>query len=409
MSDQSITKKNIAFPLYFNHIPKCGGTSLNEVLSRNLRSNQIGAEPFYSVTELYTLRSELFDRLDLVASHVPHWVATRRLRGWTKVTILRKPWTRFQSLCRHLLRIEGSEPRTLWPTQIEFLDLLHNRRYDNALRQAVSWYPAEMSMTSYLLPYPAEGSLLPRSALDDATGVLRQYDLVFLAEKTDECIVRFDQVLNGQSFGIQARLNTSAHYGDRSQGPFPDEYSSVFARLYPYENDLYEIAAELYAQTKKWLLEECEAGRFGPKTASRRTSPMYRLDWEAPTRCGGFSDRMFAASVGYEKRVARRVESDVAILEFSVPRSAQARIEAVFWLSPIDSRFAVEFRLNGTVLTFFDETREIGCLADPNQVWTGIDLPQQTLGDGHCRLEIDRRHAADLKELWLLDLEVRET
>src|SRR5207302_5488101 len=108
--------KRVGFPIYFNHVPKCAGTSLNELLSRSLHRDQLGVEPFYSVTELYTLRSERFDRLALVGSHVPHWVAARRLNGWTKLTILREPWSRFQALCRHLLRIQGSEPQALWPT-----------------------------------------------------------------------------------------------------------------------------------------------------------------------------------------------------------------------------------------------------------------------------------------------------
>ena len=133
--------KKIGFPLYYNHVPKCAGTTLTEVLSRNLHCEQLGVEPFLTAVELYTLRAARFDRLALVASHVPHWVAVRRMADWTRLTVLREPWSRFLALCRHLVRIEGSEPEALRAEQVDFLRLLQQqgvRRGDRADAHLVS-------------------------------------------------------------------------------------------------------------------------------------------------------------------------------------------------------------------------------------------------------------------------------
>ncbi len=74
--------KKLDFPIYFNHVPKCAGTSLNELLSRSLRRDQLGVEPFMSAMDLYTLPGAQLDRLALIASHYPHWAAARRLADW---------------------------------------------------------------------------------------------------------------------------------------------------------------------------------------------------------------------------------------------------------------------------------------------------------------------------------------
>ncbi len=396
--------KQIGFPLYFNHVPKCAGTSLNEVFCRGLHRDQLGVEPFVTAVELYTLRASRFDRLAFVGSHVPHWVAARRLPDWTFVTVLREPWSRFQALCRHLVRIEGSEPQALQNQQAEFLRLLRGGAHAEAMEQTRHWYPRHASIASYFLPDPVYDVALPADVGERAKAVLASYDIVLLADRLHEDSLWIDRVFNGQESGAPARLNTSAQYGDVSGGPFDDAYRARFDELYPYERDVYDAARERYPGTRERLRDEITQGRRGPRVPAPVPQPLYALDWEAPTRCGGFSDRLFAASLGYVRSVARRVETDVARLEFNLPRAGAARIEAVVWVSPVDIQFAVHVRLNGTPLPLFDERREIG---DPNQIWSSVDVDAATVGDGRCVLEIDRRNAPSLTEFWLLDFVVR--
>jgi hypothetical protein len=399
---------DFGFPLYFNHVPKCAGTSLNEVLSRGLHREAIGLEPFLSAVEFYTLRSDAFDRLVLVGSHVPHWVARRRLRDWTRVTALRDPWSRFQALCRHLLRIASSEPQALSPPQVEFLRILREARYVDALWQARVWYPANASMTSYFLAEPLEAAGdLPAKAAEEAAREMSGYNLVLLAQHLRDDALLLDFVLNGQRFGVSTPLNTSRHYDDVSTGPFPEEFASLFEQLYPYERDIYAAGCELYPRSRAWLQSEFDSGHRGPVRSRRATPPLYRLDWDSPARCGGFSDRLFAASLGFERRVARRVEGGSAVLEIDLPPAPHGRLEAVFWLTPIESRFGLRFSFDGAPLTFFDERREVGCPADPNQMWSWAEIPAPVSAGAHL-LEIDRSGVASLGELWVLDLVVRD-
>jgi hypothetical protein len=395
---------DLAFPLYFNHVPKCAGTSLNEVLTRGLHRTQIGIEPFVSALHLYNLDAAALDRLMIVGSHFPHWAAARRLPEWSTLTVLRDPWSRFQALTRHLFRIAGSEPQSLTAFQTQYVAMLREARYRDALRQALAWYPFDASMTSCFLPHPVEGAF--PSAPDAAIRVLEAYDVVLLADRVDHDSVLLDQALNGQSFGAQARLNTSRQYQGPESGPYPRDMQQLFHALFPYEQVLYAAGAACYERTVEALAGQAKRTRSSPAVSDLPQRAMYTLDWDAPQRCGGFSDRVMAASYGYAGQFARRVEAQKAVLEFEVPRACDARLEAVFWIAPFDARLDCRVTINGEPLTLFDTPQEVGCPADPSQAWAFAAVPRTALGNGHCRLEIERGEEGP-KELWLLDLAVR--
>jgi hypothetical protein len=396
----------IRFPLYFNHVPKCAGTSLNEVLSRNLHRSELGIEPFTQALHVYNLDGAALDRLMVVGSHFPHWAAARRLPDWCRMTVLREPWSRFQALSRHLMRIATSEPQSLPVTQAHYVGLLREHRYRDALRHALAWYPFDASMTSFFLSDPLEGAP-PRDARE-AIDNMGRYDLVLMSDRVDADSVLLDEALNGQSFGAMSRLNTSREYRDKETGPYVDHYRGLFHALFPYERELFDAGAEAYARTSAALKKQVAQRSGGPESVpNRRSSAMYALDWDAPVRCGGFSDRLRVQSFGYAGRFARRVEAPKAVLEFDVPVSSDARVEAVFWCAPFDLRFHCKLRLNGAELRMFDTPYEVRCPSDPSQLWAYASVPASTLKAGRCRLEIDRSEAQGLVELWLLDLIVR--
>lgn len=394
--------KRRGFPLYFNHVPKCGGTTLNEVLSRGLHRDQVGVEPFVPVDDIYTMRAERFDRLALIGSHIPHWVAARRFAGWTRLTMLREPWQRFQALCRHLLRIRASAPQALYPQQSEFLALIDEDDYEQALQHSQSWYPWISGIARYFLPDPP-GETWPADADTQAANVLAAYDFVLLTDRLHDDAVLIDRCFNGQSFGAPARLNTSVQFNDRGDGPFPDGFRDLHAGLYPDEQRLHALARALHSRTIARLHDALDAPAH--RAYAHSTAPLrYVHDWAAPTRCGGFSDRLIAGSQGYAGVVARRVEAPVAQLDFEVRGRGAARVEIVAWIAPVESRGRVSLSLNGAPLDFFDPQREV---VDRSQVWSAVDVDAHTIGDGRCRLEIDRRDAPDLAEFWVLDLAVR--
>jgi hypothetical protein len=219
--------------------------------------------------------------------------------------------------------------------------------------------------------------------------------------------VLLDQVLNGQSFGAQTRLNTSLDYQDVQTGPYPPQFQSLFHTLFPYEQELYEAGVACYRRTIAGLRNQAHSSPGKPPVSETAPRAMYTVDWEGPTRGGGFSDRVVAASFGYAGRYARRVEAAKAILEFDVPRVCDARVEAVFWIGPFDTRFDCRLSLNGVPLKLFDTPWEVGCPADPSQTWAYASVSAATLGRGRCRLEIDRSAASRTREFWLLDLAIR--
>jgi Sulfotransferase family len=395
----------LGHPLYFNHVPKCAGTFVNELLCRSFHRHQLGVEPFLAANDMYTLDAARLDRLELVGSHFPHWAAARRLPGWSKLTILREPWPRLQSLLRHLLRL-GAD---LGPvsTPVTFLESIRRREFDQAMEQMAIWYPCEASLVSYFVPDPLD-QVLPPTALADATKALSGYDAVFLTESLAEDGSLLDRAVNGHHFGVLSRLNTAEHYDDVNRGPFPAEYEKQFHALFPYERKLYEAARDQHERTVATLGKlapgDCMASTNSP---GHDTRAMFAIDWDGPTRCGGFSDRIVAASQGYTGRYARRVEADRGVLEFTVRKICDARLEAVFWITPLPDRRECVITLNGRELRLFDPRNEVQCPSAANQVWSSVTLPASTFGDGTCRLEIQREKAPAIRELWLLDLAVR--
>jgi hypothetical protein len=254
-------------------------------------------------------------------------------------------------------------------------------------------------MVSYFLPDPPE----PAARLE-ASGAMRAlegYDVVLLAEHLDADSLLVDQAVNGQPFGARARLNTSREYGDVDAGPFPHDLRDRFDAQFPYERELHAIACQRREASVAALRG---AARRGPAAVERLASP-YVLDWDRPTRCGGFSDRLRASSFGYEGCFARRVEARKAVLEFDVQEACDARLEGVFWIGPADARFDCRLRLNGHPLKLFDAVGDVACPMDENQLWASAALTPAMLGNGHCMLEIERP-AAPLTELWILDLAV---
>lgn len=390
----------LALPLYFNHVPKSAGTSLNELLSRSLPRAALGVEPFVPAIELYTLDAERLDRLALVGSHFPHWAAARRLPGWSALAVLREPWARFQSLTRHLLRIRGSEPQALLPGQVEYLALLSEGRHDAALAQAQAWYPLHASLAQCFLPEPPERREADWAAAVRAVG---GYDAVLVSERLDADWPQLEGIFNGSALGTAQRLNTSAEHGDQAAGPLPEACAAQFHAQFPFEQAVYAAGVQAHAATVPRLAAQAGAGTPLAREVAPRAA--CRIDWDAPVRCAGLSDRLRVASFGHAGRYARRVEAGVGVVEMEAPAGPRLRLEGVFWIADAAARFDVQVSVDGVPIPLFSNAVEVGCPADPSQLWAAAELPHGA--GGRLRIAFDRRGAPGLREFWLLDLALR--
>jgi hypothetical protein len=234
-----------------------------------------------------------------------------------------------------------------------------------------------------------------------ASAVLESYDVVLLTRSLDEDLVALDRALNGPVLARQPRLNTSRSYGDVETGPFPTKCEELFHAQYPYERELYETGVRMHDRTMPRL-----ADSFALRSTAHANDILFTLDWDGPVRCGGFSDRTPANSRGYVRRYARTVLEDIAVVEIDVPGTCNCRIEAVFWIGPVEARSQCRIAVNGVSIEMFG-SQEVICPDDPHQVWSSARVDRAALGMGKCRFEIDISGARGLDELWLLDLVVR--
>lgn len=396
-------------PIYFNHIPKCAGTTLNELLARAFSLGSVAIEPFIDSRTLYTADYRTFGNFELVGSHFPHWAAMKRMPTCSKLTVLRQPWSRFQALCRHIKR-DHRLRGVLYADQIaEFVSLVENGAYTEALGAAKEWYGTQSSMVAGFASDPMVAPVATAD-LEIAIANLNTYDLVLTTQDLDRDAPLLDLLMNGSRYGISSHANTSKSVGEDDVGPFPDSCEEMFNEQFPYESDLYRKAQVRHAVTVDALRGAVEGSGGWTRLPTRRLKPLFILDWTKPTKCFGFSDRVVAQSRGYHGRIARFVAGAKAILEFEIESysGGSVRLEAVFWASVPNARRRILMKLNGTPLECFDSAHEVISPYDEHQIWTFSELEAPESGCGSYVLELDISETEEPCELWLLDVAVLE-
>lgn len=87
--------------ILFDHVPKCGGTSVNYLLRKNYRDRKIywidGTDPLRSVAEFKALSKKERWEFDLVAGHLAHDLLDYVHPESLRVTVLRNPVDRIVS------------------------------------------------------------------------------------------------------------------------------------------------------------------------------------------------------------------------------------------------------------------------------------------------------------------------
>lgn len=394
------------YPIYFNHVAKCAGTSLNELFSRGIPTSAVGVHPFVSLDEMYFVGGKKLDELRFVGGHVPHRFVSRRFSDWSMITVIRHPWERFLSYTKHFFRMfKQGEPFDEQRT--EFIELILNQESEKALLQSRSWYPLMGSIAGCFLELSFEHCT--ESDLhhigERAESVLNQYDLVLLTEHLNQEWTTLERYFQGSTLCPPTRLNSTASFGHDQAPIFSDELEATFKSQFPYDYDLYAAAQKVAPETIQRLTDAVE----NSTTIGHAPVPkvIASVDWKEPTRCGGLSDRLAAACMGYQGHIARRVEANVGVLELEIPKTSRARIEFVFWMSDIALRHQCRVSINGTEIECFIAERELIHPEDSHQFWTSAEIPQEALKEDVLRITFDRSAAAGLHEWWLLDIAVR--
>jgi len=391
----------LQYPIFFNHVPKCAGTSINELFCRPIHKSAAGRPPFVRAEEVCFMDGKRVDAFQFIGGHLPHRLAARRFQDWSLLTVIRQPWKRFISLTRHIMR-EQQRGKKIPPHQTEFLELLSSGQQQQALEQTAGWYPTSSSIASYFQDKPREDlNEVGKRAKD----ILSKYDLVLLTENLNKDWNTLERYLQGTVVCAPSQLNSVEGFRHQRTPLFEDSLESIFESQFPYEYDFYRAAQEVYPESIGRLEQAVEKSEtIGRGNAAKVIA---EIDWEDPIRCGGLSDRIVSYSVGYEGRTARKLEASEAVVEMDVPATEKARIEFVFWLSDITCRRQCQITINGTKIDCFTPEREVLNGLGPHQVWTSAEIPAEALQSGVLRIAFDRSDAKSDFEMWILNIAVR--
>ena len=97
--------------LLFEHVPKCGGTSIINYLASQYSRDRIfaidGNNPEANIARFRKLPREVFNYIDLIAGHNAHHLVDILPANWLKFTLLRDPIDRIVSHYYYVLESPG--------------------------------------------------------------------------------------------------------------------------------------------------------------------------------------------------------------------------------------------------------------------------------------------------------------
>lgn len=180
-------------PVLFDHLPKCGGTTLNDYLRLHYPRRRIfktkGKDPFSSVEQFKSFSKKKRYRYDLVQGHLVHHLINDVKPDCLVVTILRSPVERIIS---HYYYAKSSPDHYLY-NEI----LAHNISLDDYATSEISvetqnWYVKHFSGLS-----SSEVNLNPDVSLDKAISFLStHYDIIGLLDEFDDFTKTLQQKAN---------------------------------------------------------------------------------------------------------------------------------------------------------------------------------------------------------------------
>jgi len=340
--------------LFFNHIPKCAGTTFINVLSACFHNDAIITGDSLTRAGLSSRASESMSLIHLperflrkarfIGGHFHDLCRRMRCPNAYAVTILRNPVARFKSLITHALR----DPRfhttpAAYLKEDGALDLDHPDARVHVLHSAMMRHFAMPD-----LPTPTSQAGIHK-LYEDALTTLETYDLVITEDTYDQATAFLSFCLGHAAPYPLPRFNEA--YPSQAICPqLPPDLESQLRSLIPWEFVFYDHAAQLAQQhwnsfeKRPFAAVHDVLGRITPKDIS------WLLDWKEPVNHKGWAARELTADPTYPNGTARQILEDGASLD--VPLEGPANYAARVALWGVNPHWLSELRVtvNGTPL-----------------------------------------------------------
>jgi hypothetical protein len=362
-------------PIFFTHVPKSAGTSLHAVFDGLFREDQVIVSDAVNTQErLYATPFRFLQGKRYVGGHYLDQLCTDKIGPALRITTIREPLERLQSLMNHTIRGDGAQKPVFEAFQngdaaplAEFL--------------RSTWYRTGSPLNYYappaLRPLLAED---PAGAVEGIAGhVLAAYDLILHSQDVDDL--------------TEAMLPASAHSrGTRQMDgrklgryeAFRDAFGPEILALMAPDIALYDRLAA--------------AARPGtPAILDPRPRQVWALDWDQALPARGFLKRRIAKLPQslVPEFTSRLIEGRFGAI-FPDPGFAPTRFSAILHLA--DPEDAPRIRLWNGVRPVPFATRN---LAGPRLLFLSGEVPA---GAAAQEWAVDLSEARTSNNVWLHDL-----
>ena len=201
-----VFKKFVSKPqnIIFDHLPKCGGTSLNKLLESNYSRKRIfkmsGSDPDKSVTEFLSLHSSKRNQMNLIYGHLAGKLIHSVDKNFIVITVLREPIDRIIS---HYYYVQRKEDHYLHSIVKKENMSLEDYAVSDLSEELRNWYVQHFSgLSSVEVKKNKEKSL--KMAI---CNLENNYDLVGFLNEYDHFLSKLIKMANFKSKQILEKNN----------------------------------------------------------------------------------------------------------------------------------------------------------------------------------------------------------
>jgi hypothetical protein len=336
--------------LFFNHVPKCAGTSIGTLLESAYPADTVLTSRLVSPAVIRTISDDELARHRLIWGHFTD-LARRRSPGRYNVVTLRDPWKRFRSILRHALRERGGQWRNFRAVEpyAETLDpkLLETPEFKRVAGVLPSY--------THLSPTTRENArATPRERVDEAIAALDAYDLIITDDTIDTCAGHLADMLGLPPIVAAPRHNAANAWPDSLRADPPREHEPLLGEHHALDSEFYAIARERSlkqaAEVARPLEERTQ--RYLERLAARSTKREWTLDWAEPVCAAGWSARVPPGIVrDNDKETLCQIAGSSAFIDAPVVSSGKLAIDLVMSASD-EARGNLEITIDGAAVAW---------------------------------------------------------
>lgn len=241
--------------LYFLHIPKTAGTSLNNLIKSQFPKEKV--YPYATYHQVYTNTKLNLDNFDIIAGHFTHSYIQNMIRPVKIITMLRNPLSRVISAYNHFMRepVHNYEFNKFKKCPIKDAINMYPWLFSDQQTKHLGWSENVLKMPRYKIPIPfsIENWLEFRQNLNMEKifqNACKNIDNMFLFGFTDR-LEEFTKILfEKMEWNVPVEIPKSniAKENQVQENEINERVIKRIEELNSYDNRLYQYARKKYKE-----------------------------------------------------------------------------------------------------------------------------------------------------------------